>query len=145
MKNRIERILREEKIASSKFADEIGIQRSSMSHILSGRNNPSLDITQRVLRKFPHINSDWLILGVGDMYDKTTNNLNLFDTEEEADISLNVSDVNLPEIEETANKEPQIDNITPKEVNQAIVKDKKIKKIMVFYTDGSFEEITKCL
>ena len=139
MKNRIEKILREEKIASSKFADEIGIQRSSMSHILSGRNKPSLDITQRILRKFPHINSDWLILGVGDMYDKTASNLSLFDNDNDN------NNETLEQVEDEpinlVKEEPQAEYNTLKSVNQPNTKDKKIKKIMIFYDDGSFEEL----
>ena len=138
MKNRIEKILREEKIASSKFADEIGIQRSSMSHILSGRNKPSLDITQRILRKFPHINSDWLILGVGDMYDKTASNLSLFDNEES---NTETQEEEKPETINLVEEESQVEYNTPKTVSQVITKGKKIKKIMVFYDDGSFEEL----
>jgi len=141
MKNRIEKILKEEQIASSKFADEIGIQRSSMSHILSGRNKPSLDIIQRILRKFPHINSDWLILGVGDMYDKTANNLSLFDNTE--DNSVNNTEEETPEtIENIVEEEAGVEYHSNKQqtVNKPVY-TKKIKKIMVFYDDGSFEEI----
>jgi len=140
MKNRIERILREEKIASSKFADEIGIQRSSMSHILSGRNKPSLDITQRILRKFPHINSDWLILGVGDMYDKTANSLSLFDNTEEGS-GTNAEEETHETIENTVEEEAQIEYSSNKQAVNKQIFTKKIKKIMVFYDDGSFEEI----
>ena len=49
------------------FADRISVQRSSISHLLSGRNKPSLEFIQKVLRQFPEINSDWLILGNGEM------------------------------------------------------------------------------
>ena len=140
MKNRIEKILREEKIASSKFADEIGIQRSSMSHILSGRNKPSLDITQRILRKFPHINSDWLILGVGDMYDKTANSLSLFDNTEE-DNNANIEEETPETIENTVKEEAEIEYHSNKQAVNKPISVRKIKKVMVFYDDGSFEEI----
>ncbi len=139
MKNRIEKILKEEKIASSKFADEISIQRSSMSHILSGRNKPSLDIAQRILRKFPHINSDWLILGVGDMYDKTVNSLSLFENSEDNDVV--DTEEKLIEQKTMVEEEAQVEYVTKKTIQQNISKEKKIKKIMVFYDDGSFEEL----
>lgn len=70
MKDRIQKILDEENISASKFADVLGVQRSSISHILSGRNKPSLDFVQRILQKFPEINSDWLLFGKGDIYRK---------------------------------------------------------------------------
>jgi transcriptional regulator with XRE-family HTH domain len=142
MKNRIEKILKEEKIASSKFADEIGIQRSSMSHILSGRNNPSLDIIQRILRKYPHINSDWLVLGVGDMYAKSTSKLSLFDdiNDIEEDLPKQQTE-NVIEETNTIKEESQTEYVTNIPMNKAIIQEKKIKKIMIFYNDGSFEEI----
>ena len=68
MNSRIQLILKTKNISASKFADEIGVQRSSISHILSGRNNPSLDFIQKILKRFPDINSDWILTGKGSMY-----------------------------------------------------------------------------
>jgi len=68
MNDKIQLILKTKNISASKFADEIGVQRSSISHILSGRNNPSLDFIQKILKKFPDINSDWLMFDNGSMY-----------------------------------------------------------------------------
>ncbi|MFN8415635.1 MAG: helix-turn-helix transcriptional regulator [Cytophagaceae bacterium] len=56
------------------FADKIEVQRSSISHLMSGRNKPSLDFIQKVLLQFPDINPSWLIMGKGPM-----KQLNLFD------------------------------------------------------------------
>ncbi len=68
MINRILLILKTQNLSSSQFADEIGVQRSSISHILSGRNNPSLEFVTKILKRFPEINSDWMIFGKGSMY-----------------------------------------------------------------------------
>ena len=68
MINRILLILKTQDLSSSQFADEIGVQRSSISHILSGRNNPSLEFVTKILKRFPDINSDWIIFGKGSMY-----------------------------------------------------------------------------
>jgi len=68
MNDRIQLILKTKNISASKFADEINVQRSSISHILSGRNNPSLDFIQKILKRFPDINSDWILTGKGSMY-----------------------------------------------------------------------------
>ena len=65
MKERIIQIMEHEGLSSSKFAEEIDIQRSAMSHILSGRNNPSLDVLLKILKKFTYIDSDWLLFGKG--------------------------------------------------------------------------------
>jgi len=67
MRERLIRLLDREQLSASKFADLIGVQRSSVSHILSGRNMPSFDFLQKTLNAFPGLNSDWLILGKGEM------------------------------------------------------------------------------
>ncbi len=69
MEDRLLKLLDTEQLSSSKFADVIGVQRSSISHILSGRNKPSFDFLQKILRAFPMLNADWLILGEGNMYE----------------------------------------------------------------------------
>jgi len=68
MQDQIQEILTKERLSSSQFADRIGIQRSSVSHVLSGRNKPGFDFIQKILIAFPGINGDWLITGSGDMY-----------------------------------------------------------------------------
>jgi transcriptional regulator with XRE-family HTH domain len=68
MNERVKLILKTKNISASKFADEIGVQKSSISHIISGRNNPSLDFIQKIMKRFPDINSDWLMFGKGTMY-----------------------------------------------------------------------------
>lgn len=68
MIDRIILVLKTQNLTSSQFADEIGVQRSSISHILSGRNNPSLEFVTKILKRFPDINSEWILFGKGSMY-----------------------------------------------------------------------------
>jgi transcriptional regulator with XRE-family HTH domain len=68
MKTRILEFLKTENKSSAQFADEIGVQPSSISHIISGRNNPSLDFVVKMLNKYPSLSTDWLIFGKGQMY-----------------------------------------------------------------------------
>ena len=56
-----------EQLSASKFADAIGVQRSNISHVLSGRNKPSLELVNKILDHFESINADWLLLGKGEM------------------------------------------------------------------------------
>lgn len=63
MIERIQELLKAKNLTPSQFADEIGIQRSGMSHLLSGRNKPSLEFVYKVLRRYPEINAEWLIRG----------------------------------------------------------------------------------
>jgi transcriptional regulator with XRE-family HTH domain len=67
MLERIQAILKSKNLSASQFAEKIGIQPSGISHILSGRNRPSLEFVQKLLKRFPDINADWLLFGKGDM------------------------------------------------------------------------------
>ena len=68
MVTRINLLLQAKNITARQFAEEIGIQPSGMSHILSGRNNPSLDFVMKVIRRWPEININWLMFGKGEMF-----------------------------------------------------------------------------
>ena len=67
MKDRILKFLESEKISPAEFADKIGVQRSSMSHILNGRNQPSAAFIQKMLQVYPLLNSRWLMIGEGTL------------------------------------------------------------------------------
>jgi transcriptional regulator with XRE-family HTH domain len=67
MLERINLILKSRNVNAAQFADEIGVQRSSVSHILTGRNNASLDFLLKVLTRYPEIDTDWLLTGKGVM------------------------------------------------------------------------------
>lgn len=67
LNDRIGKILEDSGLTSSEFADEIDVQRSSISHITSGRNKPSLEFITKIKARFPEISWDWLINGIGEM------------------------------------------------------------------------------
>lgn len=75
MLERINKIIEEKQMSTTQFADYINIQRPTMSHIISGRNNPSLDIVMKILTAFPDIDSDWLMFGDGKMYKDEISNI----------------------------------------------------------------------
>ena len=68
MKERIEHIIKAESLSNLQFAQLLDISPASVTHLLSGRNNPSLDLIVRIARKLPHYNLRWLILGEGPIY-----------------------------------------------------------------------------
>ena len=68
MKDRIRVILEKEKLTSKQFAALTDMQVSNVSHLLSGRSNPSLESTQKILTAFPSINPEWLLFGKLPMY-----------------------------------------------------------------------------
>lgn len=68
MIDRINLVLKAKNITARQFAEEIGIQPSGMSHIMSGRNKPSLEFVAKVIRRYPEIDANWLLMGRGEMY-----------------------------------------------------------------------------
>ena len=64
---RVKNIISAKNMTASRFADHIGVPRSTISHILSGRNNPSLELIQKILDHFPDVRTEWLVRGKGSM------------------------------------------------------------------------------
>ena len=67
MKDRLIKVLNHFGLTATRLADEIGVQRSGISHILSGRNQPGYDFMVKLLTRFPDINAEWLLLGKGNL------------------------------------------------------------------------------
>jgi transcriptional regulator with XRE-family HTH domain len=122
MLSRIQIILKSKNLSPSKFAEEIGVKRSAMSHILSGRNNPSLEFIQKILTQYQEIKADWLLFGKGQMY----KDLQLFNPDTVTNQDLNKN---------------EDDKIIPSPPTQSIKSSgKAIDKIVIFYSDKSFSE-----
>ncbi|MBQ4407988.1 MAG: helix-turn-helix domain-containing protein [Bacteroidales bacterium] len=77
MIERFQKIMEYAGVSPKRFAEILGIERSNVSHIMSGRNNPSLTVVQKILKNFPDISSDWLLFGEGNMLkaNATANNV----------------------------------------------------------------------
>lgn len=132
MQDQIQKILSVEKLSSSQFADKIGVQRSSVSHVLSGRNKPGYDFIQKILVAFPEINGDWLITGAGDMYKKKSPSGDLFEANNELQTIENV---------EKTQKKPITMNIKkPEKEEGKITNGREIERVIVFYSDRTFRE-----
>lgn len=129
MVDRILLVLKIKNLTPSKFADEIGIQRSSMSHIMSGRNLPSLDLITKILNKYPDINSEWLLQGVGPMM--KTIQIDLFEQPAEAKSAEKQAPV-VPETTPVMEKkaEPTIELIAEKTpvISQPIAKRAEVQQ-----------------
>lgn len=130
MKDRILEFLRNENKSSAQLADDIGVQASGISHILSGRNNPSLDFIMKMLNKYPFISTDWLLFGKGSMY-KEPKMQNLFEQ------SYSESS-NIP-FKESYTQESQ--NVITGQKSVFVAKmSSSIVKIIWFYENNTFEE-----
>jgi transcriptional regulator with XRE-family HTH domain len=141
MKERILAFLQSENKSAAQFAEEIGVQPSGISHILSGRNNPSLDFVIKMLHKYSSLSADWLLFGRGAMY-KYASQPTLFDIP----LSDAVSG-------EAVSEGPEIpsDHISslssPETSSEAYIqriddhgKDKILTKVLLFYSDKSCSE-----
>jgi transcriptional regulator with XRE-family HTH domain len=132
MQEQIQEILTRERLSSSQFADKISVQRSSVSHVLSGRNKPGFDFIHKILTAFPEINGDWLITGKGDMYKQKTHSEGLFEPRKEI---LSVDNV------VKTDKQPVTMNIKkPAKEEIKTPKLREIERVIVFYTDRTFRE-----
>lgn len=141
MKTRIIQFLSENNLTSTKFADTIGVQRSSISHILSGRNKPSFDFIEKMLIAYPDLNAQWLITGKGSML---KNQLSLFNQETQIENkNLSSPESNISNLEDTYTEKinskqenTQYENLNIKK--NIITSD--IERVIIFYTNGSFKE-----
>ena len=151
---KIELLIQAKKLSASQFADTLGIPRSSISHILSGRNKPSLDVVQKILIAFPEIPAEELLddkrdLSISAPAPKTApspiaSTPSLFDavTPSAPESPRN----SLPEqtIVQSNLRRPR--ESSPKTVVPAVAPAttahlaKKIERVLIFYTDGTFTE-----
>ncbi|APG59640.1 helix-turn-helix domain-containing protein [Christiangramia salexigens] len=127
--SRLNKILDFYDLSAASFADKIEVGRSSISHILSGRNKPSLDFVMKVIKNFPEVELYWLLNGKGSFPPKP-------------DSKIEIAEESKQEINEPVKKpESQIENIERNQPANYIPQGngKQIRKIVIFYEDGSFE------
>lgn len=129
MKERIELLLEKQNLTPTRFADTIGLNRSAMSHIISGRNKPSLDVITKILQCFPSLNSDWLLFGKDPMF-----------------VSNEADNVNKGTPGQTSLFESPISTIESAgvkkiELPQSLANERKIARVVIFYSDNTFETI----
>jgi transcriptional regulator with XRE-family HTH domain len=140
MKERIIELIEYYGLSSSQFAAEIGIQRSAMSHILSGRNKPSLDFVLKVLDRFSEIDTEWLLFGKGQMLRNKNAKENivtedLFSKDEDnKGISENKKVENEEKVDLLADMNQKKSSGT--EVTEDV---RSIDKIVFFYKNGKFK------
>lgn len=114
VKDRIRMVIDSHKLNAGAFADKIGVQRSNVSHVLSGRNKPSFEFIEKLLTAFPRVSAQWLLTGK-----------------------------HVPNgVELIAGQETSTENLVQKEtikVQEVLKTDKKIIKTIVFYADFTFD------
>lgn len=138
--NRVRAIQESEGLSMSDFAKEIGKSPATVTNIFKGRNKPSIDLLQSILDRFRVISPEWLLMGVGPMYRQksgSTEQLLLDIRPEEPDNS--PSDVSATSSAVATDANRTKSKPAPQVVERII--QKKIRKIVVFYDDGTFEEL----
>lgn len=115
MKDRLQTILNLEKLTAAQMASLLMIQRSTLSNLLSGRNNPSYDFILAIMTKLPNLNIEWLLRGEGRPYknpDKNFKGESLFDTYKSRQNDTDKEDVNQHPLLSQSDtiEEPQYEN-----------------------------------
>ncbi|MEG0887527.1 MAG: helix-turn-helix transcriptional regulator [Bacteroides sp.] len=142
IKDRIKTIMERENMTSGAFAESISIQQSTLSHILNGRNNPSLDVIMKVHQKYDYINLEWLLYGKGNMLQNTGNSIDfqpsLFDENPINSSNDTISSENLKEIA-LRTAEIQAKEIVKQEIKYIEKPHRKITEIRIFFDDNTYE------
>lgn len=165
--DRITKVIEFSELSPAEFAEEIGVQRSSISHIISGRNKPSLDFITKIKSKFPDIEWNWLITGTGEMLINKEENKTVekqISKEEEKPAKKSLPDLfslindeqfgyteTEDKVEKTITRESDIAAQTSErnKINDSQPLEnfskkqdsdpKKIRRIVFFFDDGTFE------
>lgn len=143
MKEKLEFLLKNKSLTATTFARLLDVQPSSISHIMSGRNKPSYDFVVKILRAFPDINPDWLLLGSEQIF-----------REEQAQLSPTPTTGSEPMPHEPVLQFDESENIESSESMSQQKNDstpsfslpnscgKRIERVIVLYSDHSFESYT---
>jgi transcriptional regulator with XRE-family HTH domain len=148
--NKIKQILHEKQLSPSQFADAIGVPRSSISHILSGRNRPSLDIIQKISRRYPDFTYNWLL---DEVDDNEADSILATGTSHDRKHELPAKSRAIPlrssctTDDDDRRGTPKDRTIVPEQRSMRSIDDQKssqqskqVDRILIFYTDGTFRE-----
>ena len=162
-RERIELLMKCFELSPSQFADRTGIQRASVSHIISGRNKPSLEVMQKIFEAFPTVDIRWLMTGNGEepvagaskeiagtnVVENTLFPAQTLQPAPEIQTAVpRISAVNEPEPvrqprQQSSAVRQQTERSPRKTVSQRLQQshsnEKRIKEIRVYYTDGTYE------
>ncbi len=143
MNTRLKQFLAAENISQAQFADSINVVRASVSHVLSGRNNPSFDFIRAMMQQYPNLNIDWLMFGKGRMYKdaarpEPVEELLFSDLEPEDDLR---TPPPAPVEEKIVPAAASTELNTSIQVSQIAANQRKVSKILILFDDGTFQEM----
>ena len=163
MNHRLQQFLSAENITQAQLADTLSVARAGISHILAGRNKPGYDFISALMKHYPNLNIEWLMLGKGKMY-KQDNSLfdisgneisQVSDTLPKSEPAIEdvqaVDELTLeddsPIAQSSSESKPIEKSLNISEINtldkllQTSVNQRKVSKIIVLFNDGSFQEL----
>lgn len=152
MKDRITEFLVKEIISPAEFADKIGVQRSSVSHVLNGRNYPGASFIQKMLSTYRNLNPRWLLLGEGPMLESNTTarEPSLFSFPQAPEIPVKRIAITEPGFEQNVKKEMRPDSAplqketennlskVDHELMSNLLELKDVERIVLFFRDKTF-------
>lgn len=149
MREKLLKLMKSQKLSSSRLAEILEIQPSSISHILSGRNKPSFDFLVKILRRFPTLNPDWLLLDSDQMYRTTEDSITNATPKTEVQPTSHTSTISttVPRRESQSNSAVGNNyNSTNRPINTdatlaslPTTNGPSIERVIVLYSDKSFE------
>lgn len=125
---RIRRVIDHYGLSVSAFSDTIGVQRSSISHLLNGRNKPSLDFVMKLVDSYPEVSLYWLLQGKGEFPAEEVSGIRSEDVEKSPVLDIG----NISEAPEALKELPNSSKPRPEATNN------EPEKIVFFYSDGTF-------
>lgn len=126
-RERIDAVRKSMNLSARQFAEEIHVRPGTISNMMAGRNNPSYDVIKRILERYPTLNPEWLVIGQGEMWRTAPGKeAGLFDALAPEGVTNVVRSSHVKE-------EPQAPAAPPKQV----------RNIVVYYTDGTYEEFIR--
>ena len=142
MREKLQKLMASEQLTASRFAELLGIQPSGVTHLLGGRNKPSFDLVQKILRRFPHINPDWLLLDSEQMYradSELTNDQPNQTSNEVAETPVNVEKISATQNTTISEGSTSANNSIERLATIGAVNRKNVKRVIVLFDDQTFE------
>lgn len=151
---RIRRVLEDSGLTAAEFAERVHVQRSSISHILSGRNKPSLDFITKLYHAFPDIDVAYLITGdkskrkpaitTADRSDESEPSARQEENKKVEFTNVNTSDSSRPDTVVNSEDGPEYGSSPSDEqpLSKVLTSSNRVSKIILLYEDGRFQEFT---
>lgn len=148
MRERILELMSKLGMSPTQFANAIGASRTTIQHIISGRNDPSLKIITSIYETFPSVDIKWLLNGEGAAFTNQSqiSDFPLFDNNENqifpTNTRIEVKNSNVEKQDSPKPSKQKTDNKKDTILNHTISDNKRIREIVVFFEDGTFEKFS---